>query len=73
MQVNRVNKLRIEVKSKLSKSISISQIELQTNIGKLNQTIDMMTHYEGGEPQGFALNRNSPIKLEREFLIDSES
>jgi hypothetical protein len=30
----------------------------------------MTTNLEGGETYGYKFNKNSPIKIERDFLID---
>ena len=73
VEVNQVNTLKVEIFSKLSKNICIESVELYTNIRQLNQTVDMMIHYDGGESYGHNFNRATPITIEREFLIDSES
>jgi hypothetical protein len=67
-----VNKLTLEVFSKLSRSIQIAQVELQTNVKSLNQKLDMMTRYEGGDDEGFKLSKSQKITIERNFIIDSE-
>lgn len=70
VQVNRANKLRVEIFSKLSTPILVSSVNLCTNEHHLNKTVNLMIDYEGFEEKAFSFNKNNPIVIEREFFVD---
>lgn len=64
VQLNKFNKLKIEVFSKLSSSIKVESIELITNVQTLNKKIDLMT-----EGQPMKLTKLNQIQSEVEFYV----
>jgi hypothetical protein len=72
VEVNWRNKLTVEVVSKLKQSVELSSVELVTNKPDLNRVIDLRESDDGFVFRGFQFNRDNPIKLEKEFMVDSE-
>lgn len=70
MQVNRANKLRVEIFSKLSTPILVSSVHLSTNERHLNKTVNLMMDYDGSDEPAFPFHKGSPIVIEREFFVD---
>lgn len=64
VQLNVFNKLKLEIKSKLTSSIKVESIELITNVPKQNKIIDLM---QDGQP--FSITKFNPIKVERDFFV----
>ena len=42
VQHNKLNKLQVEIFSKLSQSIKVAQVEIKTNVKKMDKTIDLL-------------------------------
>lgn len=64
VQLNVLNKVKVEIFSKLSKFIKVESVELVTNVPKHDKTIELITN-----EQPFCLSKNSPISLESEFFV----
>ena len=63
IQVNKYNKLLVEIHSKITEPIKLSKIQLRFNDNILNQDI------EGN----FILSKSTPIILERELYVSKEN
>ena len=64
VQLNVLNKLTLEVASKLTSAIKVESLELITNVPKQNKTIDLMQ-----DEHPFLMSKQNPIKVERDFFV----
>ena len=71
IQINKFNKLTLEVFSRISAPIRIQQLTIAMSQGNLNQVIDF-SQDENAENKWYNLSKNNPIKLERQFYLQEE-
>lgn len=67
VQVNKFNKLKFTVFSKLSTPIKVDSLELRFNLNTLDQRIDFAVE---ATDQPFSLKKQSPITFERDIYVD---
>lgn len=63
LQVNKYNKLSVEIHSKLKEAIKLSKVLLRFNEPSLNHEV----------PGDFTISKGNPIILEREIYISNEN
>ena len=68
MQINKFNKLEIEIFSKISAPLKISLIEIKMSQTNLNKELD----YRKESPGYFELTKKNPIKIEKSFYLEKE-
>ena len=71
IQINKFNKLTLEVFSRMSAPIRIQQLTIAMSQGNLNQVIDF-SQDENAENKWYNLSKSNPIKLERQFYLQEE-
>lgn len=68
IQINKFNRLTLEVFSKVSTPIKVGKIEIRLSQHDLDQTIDFSEEEDGC----YLFSKNNPIKIDKEFYIKDD-